>query len=91
MNLMIFAGDLDDSIIICIGPDQQPFLRKVLDAGDRLFVQVPKGSGNRLAQHLTTYGIESVVSCVDGVFDRLEIDGDNYPSDVQEAVDYWRE
>lgn len=91
MNLKIFTGDRD-SVIVCIATKQPPFFRTVVDAGIQLFVHVPKGFGNRLVQHLATYGIEAIVHAVDGAtFDRLEIDGDNYPDDVQEAVDRWQD
>ena len=66
------------------------FLRKVASVGDKLAVHVPKGLGEKLRYHLATYGVQSVAYPIeDTTFDRVEIDGDLFPEDVQEIVDKW--
>ena len=64
--------------------------RKVTSLGDRFGVHVPKGHGENLRFYLATYGIVASVHRIEGAtFDLVEIDGDNFPDDVQEAVDHW--
>ena len=67
------------------------FLRKVSTIGDKLVVHVPKGLGEKLRYHLASYGIQSVAYPIaDTTFDRVEIDGDLFPEDVQAVIDKWK-
>jgi len=95
INLNIFVDDSNETCgpnMLSVRVRRTPqILRKVIAIGNDLAVYVPKGRGDQLRSHLALYDIDAVVSPIAGAsLDRVEIDGDLFPDDVQEAVDRWR-
>ena len=95
INLKIFVDDSNETrganLLSIRVKRTTHVLRKVVALGDDLAVYVSRGRGDQLRSHLALYDIDAVVSPIAGpAFDCVEIDGDLFPDDVQEAVDRWR-
>ena len=63
---------------------------KVYPAGGFNVIHVPGGRGEELRIHLEAHGIHSQVSpAAQTPWERLEVDGDVNPDDLQAIVDHW--
>ena len=67
-----------------------PHTNKVLAVGNKWMIQVEKGRGEELRQHLASHGITSQVSRLAGApFERLTLEGKVDPEVVQTILDQW--
>ena len=65
---------------------------QVVRVGGQLVVHVENGRAEELRQHLASHGISAIVSpAAETPFERLEIDGNVDPEDVQSIVDEWED
>ncbi len=63
---------------------------KVYPAGGFNVIHVPYGRGEELRLHLESHGISAKVSPPAGtIYERLEVEGDVDPDDLQAIVDCW--
>jgi hypothetical protein len=65
-------------------------LATVYDVDGRRFIHAPAGRGEELRLHLASHGIRSELSTLAAAdFDRLELDADANPVEVQAILDHW--
>ena len=81
----------NEAIPIC-DPTYRQTCRKVVTVGEQHIIHVENGRGEELRQHLTSHGIDAIVSPgAETDFERIEIPATVNAEDVQTILDEWED